>query len=224
MSARVDAYTNALIDIAGYYNERIRKYGPTPLGVDWTCVPTQELRFVQLLRICDFARPFTLNDVGCGYGALLTFLGRRHPKASVDYLGTDLSTEMVSRAHRRWMRRPATEFRVAGADPIRVADYSIASGIFNVKLNNSNTRWRQFIKRTLFEMHSASLKGFAANFLARPTSKGIGPSELYQTDPDYWVRYCEASFHANVECLSDYGMREFTLLVRHSHPDQMNLS
>jgi SAM-dependent methyltransferase len=214
MSVNAEAYERVRIDIAAYYNARIQKYGPTPLGVDWTCVPTQELRFVQLLKVCDFARPFMLNDVGCGYGALLAFLGKRHPKALIDYMGTDLSVGMISRAHRMWVRRPLTAFRVAGADANRVADYSIASGIFNIKLHNSDTTWREFIKKALSDMHSTSLKGFAVNFLNRPASKGLGPSELYRTDPDHWVRYCEESFRAKVECLSDYGMREFTLVIR----------
>jgi len=59
--------------ISDYYTARIRKFGATPLGVDWTCQPTQELRFVQLLTVCDFASAFSLNDLGCGYGALLSF-------------------------------------------------------------------------------------------------------------------------------------------------------
>ena len=55
--------------ISDYYTAKIRKFGATPLGVDWTCLPTQELRFVQLLKVCDFTSPLSLNDLGCGYGA-----------------------------------------------------------------------------------------------------------------------------------------------------------
>jgi len=53
-------------DVEAYYGARVAKYGATPRGVDWSCQATQSLRFVQLLRICDFAAPFALNDVGCG--------------------------------------------------------------------------------------------------------------------------------------------------------------
>jgi trans-aconitate methyltransferase len=83
--------------IEAYYSARVAKYGATPLGVDWSCQATQSLRFVQLLKICDFAAPFTLNDIGCGYGALAAFLAMRYPEAKIDYLGLDLSRAMVSR-------------------------------------------------------------------------------------------------------------------------------
>ena len=70
--------------------------------VDWTCVATQEMRFVQLLKLCDFGLPFTINDLGCGYGALASFLDWWHGASGVDYLGIDLSREMVRRARQQW--------------------------------------------------------------------------------------------------------------------------
>src|SRR5712691_1641141 len=87
-------------DVEAYYDARVAKYGATPLGVDWSCQATQNLRFVQLLKICDFSTPFALNDVGCGYGALCAFLAMRAPDVGIDYLGVDLSKAMVSRARR----------------------------------------------------------------------------------------------------------------------------
>src|SRR5882757_7851008 len=74
-------------DVEAYYSARVARYGATPLGVDWSCQATQSLRFVQLLKICDFSAPFSLNDLGCGYGALCAFLDTRYSEAGIDYLG-----------------------------------------------------------------------------------------------------------------------------------------
>ena len=49
--------------VAGYYTDKVTRHGPTPLGVDWSCLPTQEMRFVQLLKLCDFSQPLSLNDI-----------------------------------------------------------------------------------------------------------------------------------------------------------------
>ncbi|MGZ5195649.1 MAG: class I SAM-dependent methyltransferase, partial [Ramlibacter sp.] len=87
--------------IERYYTAKIARHGATPLGVDWESVPTQELRFVQLLKICDFASLVSLNDIGCGYGALLSLLDQRAP-GKVDYLGLDLSPLMIAEARRLW--------------------------------------------------------------------------------------------------------------------------
>ncbi len=199
--------------IAHYYTGTLQAHGATPNGVDWANRPTQELRFVQLLKICDFAAPFSLDDLGCGYGALLAYLAWRHPGAQVDYLGMDLSNAMVDAARRRWRRRRNAAFAVGHSSP-RLADYSVASGIFNVKLDMPAARWRRFVAATLDGMHASSQRGFAVNFMA-PLPRGVtGSAGLYRTPPGTWRRYCEQRLGARVEIVAGYGLREYTLLVR----------
>lgn len=200
-------------DIERYYTQKVLTHGATAHGVDWTCQPTQELRFVQLLKLCNFRQAFTLNDIGCGYGALLAFLAKRHRHANVDYLGTDLSRAMIDRVKppRRSMGR--SQFIVTSDIP-RVADYSVASGIFNVKLMQPADQWDLFIKSTMAKMNAASRLGFAVNFLVPPEPDMQAIPELYHSSPETWVRYCENQFGTKVELLEQYGMREFTLLVR----------
>src|SRR5450755_2302525 len=116
--------------IRDYYTERILKYGPTPLGVDWLNTCQQEARFEQLLKICRSSSKFSVNDLGCGYGALFGYLRKCRPSAEVDYLGIDLSATMIREARRIWAERSSVAFVVGNSNP-RTADYSIASGIFN---------------------------------------------------------------------------------------------
>lgn len=199
-------------EVERYYTRKVLAHGATPLGADWTCQPTQELRFIQLLKLCDFSRAFSLNDVGCGYGALAGFLARRHPKARVDYLGTDLSVAMIERAKHRLPANIEARFTASSAIP-RIADYSVASGIFNVKLTLHAAQWQLFVEKTLSEINQTSRLGFAVNFLAPQPENFQAITELYRTPAEMWVRYCELQFKARVELLDAYGMNEFTLLV-----------
>ncbi len=198
--------------IAQYYEAKIRRHGATPFGVDWECAPTQELRFVQLLRICDFTRPFSLTDLGCGYGALLPFIQSRIPEAKFTYVGIDVAPGMISRARRLHRSRLNAQFRlgVAGSG---ATDYCLASGIFNVKLDFAHAAWERFIEATLIEMSRACVRGFAFNLMAalpgRPSR-----AELYRCTPERWAGFCEEIGAGRVEILDRYGMREFTLLVR----------
>lgn len=201
--------------IERYYTTKVTTHGPTPLGVDWPCTPTQELRFVQLLRLCDFKTPFSLNDIGCGYGAILRLLAQRHRRLPIDYLGVDLSPAMVLQARRLWRQRASTEFMVGNASP-RSADYSIASGIFNVQLNQPEAAWLEFIKTTLFAMHATSRLGFAVNFLAPLGDSFVSQQELYRAPAEFWAGYCADELGMTVEILANYGMREYTLLARTS--------
>ena len=195
-----------------YYTDKVTRHGPTPRGVDWSCQPTQDMRFVQLLKLCDFSQPLRLNDIGCGYGALLGYLKRRHRRANVDYLGVDLSAAMIAHAQRLFGERPLTSFEAASR-ATRVAHYSVASGIFNVKLDQPHEVWEQFIADTLQQMSNTSLRGFAVNFLAPP--QHAGPvAELYYAEPQQWRAYCEQALGARVELVCGYGMREYTLLAR----------
>ena len=201
--------------IARYYTACLRAHGATPRGVDWESLATQQMRMVQLLKVCDGSQPFSLNDLGCGYGALLALLATRHPATRVDYLGVDLSAAMVAAARRRWKKRPATEFVLGSSSP-RVADYSVASGLFNVKLDQPVARWEHFVGHTLQHLHATSRRGFAVNFLCRlAPGAEVGPA-LYCTEPDHWIGFCKNTLNARAECVAPYGMREFTLLVRPS--------
>jgi SAM-dependent methyltransferase len=202
--------------IEAYYSARVAKYGATPLGVDWSCQATQGLRFVQLLKLCDFSAPFSLNDIGCGYGALATFLAARYPDSKIDYLGLDLSRNMIRRARRRFSRS-GHRFVVGVASP-RIADYSVASGIMNVNCSFSRAVWEGFVATTLREMRRMSRHGFSVNFISDAPNAGTSADHsvdiLYRTNPEPWVRYCERELGCCVETIDDYGMKEFTLLVR----------
>jgi len=200
-------------DIERYYSGKLERHGPTPEGVDWTCAPTQQLRFVQLLRVCDFAGPFSLNDLGCGWGALLGFLRARHRRARVDYCGIDVSPTMIEAARRIVSGRRSADFQVGHGCP-RVADYSLASGLFNVRIDHPLALWEEFIAQTLADLAAHSRLGFAANFL-KVLPEGIaGKPELYRTSADRWAAHCERVLGGEVQVLDAYGMREFTLLVR----------
>jgi hypothetical protein len=198
--------------IQSYYTAKITAFGPTPHGADWNSIITQEVRFVQLLKLCDFSGPFALNDVGCGYGALWSYLTKYHSETDINYLGFDVSPAMIEHAGRLRRDLSRASFMVANTSP-RVADYSVASGTFNVKLDQPFERWERFIAKTLLEMHATSRRGFAVNFMT-PQASDRAPQELYRTTPEPWTRYCEKEFGSSVEVLADYGLREFTLLIR----------
>jgi SAM-dependent methyltransferase len=198
--------------IARYYTDKVLRHGATPLGVDWSCAPTQELRFLQLLRFEELPTPCSLNDLGCGYGALFGFVSERRPETRFDYLGIDVSPEMVERARHLWRHARGARFVGGNACPRR-ADYSVASGIFNVNLWFADAQWEELVARTLAQMRRSSRRGFAVNFLLQQRVSGSATG-LYRTLPSTWVRYCERELGCDVEIVEKYGLQEFTLLAR----------
>ncbi len=202
--------------VADYYTEKLQRHGATPAGVDWASATGQDLRFALLLKLCDFTAPFSLNDLGCGYGAILDYLQRRHPGAGIDYLGVDLSAAMVACAAQRWQHRAKTRFVTAGHPP-RIADHAIASGIFNVVPPNAAGCWTELVAGTLSELHATTRHGFAVNFMRAIPGQPDQPG-LYRTQPGPWITYCEQTMGATATLVEAYALGEFTLLV---HPNQV---
>jgi len=198
--------------IAEYYGAKARRHGATPRGVDWESEPMQHLRFVQLLPLFEEGpRPFSLADLGCGYGAMLSFLDERLPGACARYVGADWSDDMLAAARRLHGQRKDATFR-ADLQAVEAADYCVASGVFNVKLDFAEDEWERYVEATLSSMSQYSRRGFAFNMMASWPGGRSAP-ELYRSTPERWVAPCEA-LGGRVEVLRRYGMREFTLLVR----------
>ena len=93
-----------LAPIAHYFSRAVERHGATPAGVLWRDDAGQRLRFAQLGGIFDEddrRGGFTINDLGCGYGALFEFLAERPEMADGRYVGYDVCADMLAHAKRR---------------------------------------------------------------------------------------------------------------------------
>jgi SAM-dependent methyltransferase len=198
--------------VEAYYSGTLRRHGAAPRGVDWSNTASQFLRFAQLVKICGFGAPFSLNDFGCGYGALLAYLADHHASVAVTYRGVDIVPDMIEAARHRWKRTPCAAFAV-GSECGGKADYSVASGVFNVRLGSPVTAWESYVESILSDLHASSRIGFSANFMS-PLADETAGENLYRVEPERWIGFCTDKLGCDVERISGYGLPEFTLLVR----------
>jgi len=196
--------------VADYYTEKVVKHGPVPRGADWSSAESQELRFEQLLRLCEPAKHFSINDYGCGYGGLPRVLNARG--LDFTYSGYDLSDVMVAHAREQVAGLPNCAV-VDDPGQLRVADYTVASGIFNVKLDTGDDEWAAYVVDTLDRMRELSCRGFGFNMLTRHCDRHLMRPDLYYADPGFYVNQCLNRFSRWVRLLHDYPLYEFTVLV-----------
>jgi SAM-dependent methyltransferase len=194
-----------LAAVARYYGDKVGEHGATPKGVDWSSAESQQVRFAQLLQIVDAPPPFTLLDYGCGYGALLDALGD-----DAGYVGFDIAPEMIERAQEL---HPANRF-VRDESALTRADYVVSSGIFNVKLEANDDAWRDHVLETLDRMDGLAERGFAFNMLTSYSDPPLMRPDLYYADPGEIFDRCKRRYSRHVSLLHDYGLWEFTVLVR----------
>lgn len=200
-----------LTGVANYYADKLAKFGETPLGVDWNGEASQILRFNQLSKVLPTSGSFTLNDLGCGYGALLDFLQKKH--VSFTYTGIDVSSEMTRSARYRHLNSSNARF-ITSSQPDQMSDYGVASGIFNVRLGHSDIEWYGHLKNTLDILNHTSKLGFSFNCLTSYSDQEKKRDYLYYADPCLLFDLCKRHYSGEIALLHDYGLYEFTILVR----------
>jgi SAM-dependent methyltransferase len=208
--ATADRVKAMLDEVANYYAEKISSHGPSAAGVDWNSVESQELRFEKLTSIAGSRETYSVNDYGCGYGALAAYLERAPVR--FDYAGFDIAPEMIEAARERFSGRPY-EFTSEPGE-LEPADYTLASGIFNVRLDADDERWLAHVLETLDEIRRLSRDGFAFNMLTSHSDPERMRPDLYYADPSYMLEHCIRRFGRRVAVLHDYELYEFTVHVR----------
>lgn len=201
-----------LAEVANYYSEKLTQHGITPQGVDWNGEESQTVRFEQLCKIIDSeSSAFSLNDLGCGYGALLDYLECK--PLSCSYLGVDVSHEMIKAAEQLHAASDHARF-IVSAEPDKIADYGVASGIFNVRLGRTDIEWFDYLQSTLDILDCTSRRGFSFNCLTSYSDEEKKRDYLYYADPYRLFDLCKRRYSRQVALLHDYELYEFTILVR----------
>ncbi|HRI79075.1 MAG TPA: class I SAM-dependent methyltransferase [Cyclobacteriaceae bacterium] len=201
-------------EVSSFYLGKLKEHGPSSKGVGWKDDNAQEIRFRQLIKIIDTPDSFTINDLGCGTGEILRLLDKEFPNR-YKYHGYDILEEMITNARQLFPEGPSIHFsQFDHYNQIRPADFTVASGIFNVKNSVSDEVWQAFIIETIQMMAKSSVKGFSFNALTKYSDRQFMRPDLYYSDPLLLFDYCKKNFSRNVALLHDYEIYDFTILVR----------
>jgi SAM-dependent methyltransferase len=206
-----------LAEIAAYYASKLEAHGPTPQGVDWNGTESHRMRHQQFLRLLDGRPNASVIDLGCGFGDFFRFL--RSNGHQGQFVGYDIAPAMIEQARRLHGEGDHHHWRI-GAEPAEVADFAIASGIFNVKGEISDQPWRDYVYRTIDLLARAGRHGFAFNVLSMSSDPDRRRLNLFYADPTEMLAHCLSRYGRSVAILQDYGLYEFTIIVRHPTPNE----
>ena len=201
-----------LASIGEYYDQKFAAHGTTPHGSDWNGEESQLARFDALLDMIDEDKEsfITINELGCGYGAMFGPISNRF--LNFHYHGYELSPVIANAARNFISQENAT---IHDSETItEIADYSFASGLFNVKLDSVIEVWEDYVFSMMDEMFRKSKRAFAFNMLTSFSDVEFRKDYLYYGNPSRILDWCLSRYSRRVILKHDYERHEFVVLVK----------
>jgi SAM-dependent methyltransferase len=205
--------SDALAGVEALYTANLAEHGVSSASVGWPDADAQRLRFDKLAYAIEVEAPaggVTVNDWGCGYGAMFHYLDARPDVQLSAYTGYDISADMLSAARTHVDDRRARWVR--GAHVTEPADFTFVSGTFNVRMAATDEAWREYVEQSLVELAAYTRRGLAFNLLT--THVDWRKDDLFYADPAHFFAFCRQHLSRYVTLLHDYPLYEWTIVVR----------
>lgn len=197
----------------GYFRDKLRRFGDTPMGVDWKDKESQHTRFSYIYRLMlnqfpDFSG-VSILDVGCGYGAFYQYL--KKTQTGINYFGIDLLDEMTDNAKRLFPDKKDSFFT---GDFKNVSfharfDFVTSSGIFNVKGQFEDLTFENYILQSIEAMFHLCNKGVVFNLMT-PAPEYKEP-KLFYPSLDTIFSFIYKRLSRNIVINSSYPLWEVTV-------------
>ena len=173
--------------VAAHYDRLVAEHGDHRLALGWEWAHTQLVNFTQVAALDGLTSGMSVLDLGCGLGHFADFLEARD--LDVDYVGWDISPQMIARAR---ARNPGRRFEVRDvlAEPgDERFDFVVACGVLYMHLPE-HERWFADMVHALFRLcrRGLAFTMLSGHFSARdPLS--VDPA-LFYADPASILAFC----------------------------------
>ncbi len=175
------------------YYEQFIKYGANPEGSFWVSKTRQDSRFKIIIdEICKINKTQTidLSDVGCGYGALVTYIKSSKISKSVEYSGYDISEGLINQCKQEF-KDHWVDFSV-GTYPNIKRQYCVMSGTYNMAATVNIGHWENYVLRSLFKCWQKTSKAMVFNLQVAKKTK-ITKEMIFYAEKDRILNFCVSS-------------------------------
>ncbi len=152
----------------------------------------------------------SINDFGCGYGAFFEFLADYPIMQNSRFYGYDISQPMIAACRDRISDPRAQFYRKMWAT--RTADYSFASGTYNLNGDADEEAWGKYVEASLMQLWKRTTKGLAFNMLRQDADDDF--QGLYYIDPERMLKFLRENLSDDVEMFDERPMPDVTYFVR----------
>ena len=190
----------------------MKTYGSEPKAAAWRDRERQLRRFQifsGLFEIVSADTGFSVNDLGCGYGAMFEAYQDLPAFRNAQYYGYDISAGMLQQA-RANISDPRAVW-IQSHEATHRADFSLVSGTYNLKMNADADLWRQYVEENLLQLWSKTRVALGFNMLSALAPKR--QKNLYYADPDYFLAFCRTQMGGRVRLVDRLAPEEFVVFI-----------
>lgn len=190
----------------------MKTYGSDPKAVAWRDRERQLRRFhifSGLFETVSVDSGFSVNDLGCGYGAMFEAYRDLPAFMNARYYGYDISTGMLREARANISDPRATW--IHSHEATHDADFSFVSGTYNLNMNADDDIWCQYVKQNLLQLWSKTRVALGFNMLSAHATKR--QKTLYYADPDHFLAFCRTHMGVQVRLVERLAPEEFVVFV-----------
>lgn len=194
-----------------HYEKTFSEFGASSKGVDWGTDEDVMLRYENMLSLIrkESEPPFSLLDVGCGYGGLLDYAVEHDIK--LKYTGIDVAENMIGHAK---ANHETDEFFVGDVlhHPFdRRFDYVICNGILTQKLATTIKEMDRFANALIKRMFGLCEIGISFNIMSSKVN--FMADNLYYRSPVEMLSFCLDNLSSKVRIDHAYPIYEYTVYV-----------
>lgn len=199
--------------ISKHYSNKVGLFGGNHKGMGWSSKKDQYLRFKELIKFFDLNNA-KIHDFGCGNGEFIKFIKKNKIKYK-KYYGTDISEEMISLCKKTFKNSKKNKFLILNnlkkKKNVPIADFVLASGIFNIKKNISKKVWQSYFFNSLKYMFSKCKNGISFNVLTFDTTFK-NPNNFYP-NLEIILKFCRKELSKKIIINHSYNLWEYTVFI-----------
>ncbi len=130
-----------------------------------------------------------LADIGCGYGALLSYIKTKGYYNRIDYSGYDICPSLINECKRR---DKFMSFEI-GVEPKLRTMFTVMSGTYNLAPTKSIRIWQNYVEECLKKCWEKTSKAMIFN-LQLAKKEEISTTNIYYADCNRILELCVSLF------------------------------
>lgn len=199
--------------IVSHYENCLRLFGDSHLGVDWRDAEDANRRYGIMLDIIKNRNieKNNLLDFGCGTAALLDYINNKNLNY-INYTGLDVSQDFIDVCNKKYPNTCFLKINILEESAsIPSFDYIVMNGVFTEKMELSHKQMFEYFCSMIEKVFSYCKKGIAFNLRSKQVE--FEDVELFHLSLDELSWFLVRKFGRKFIIRNDYEIEEYTVYL-----------